>query len=146
MSYYSNRSDSVLEEIPELDLELISPNTHSYMKPEQGGHKLVVIGKPGTGKTTLIADILYSKKHLIPVGQVFSGTEDSNGFYRQMFPSTFVFNKYDEDSIKKFIARQKIAKQHLENPWSVLLIDDCTDEPAVFRKPLQQGLYKRGRH
>ena len=125
---------------------MISPSTDTYMNPDKGGSKIVVIGKPGTGKTTLISAILYAKKHMIPVGQVFSGTEDSNGFYRKMFPSTFVYNKYDEDAIKKFVARQKIAKQHLENPWSVLLIDDCTDEPALFRKPLQQGLYKRGRH
>jgi tRNA-dihydrouridine synthase len=57
-----------------------------------------------------------------------------------------VFNTYDEEQIEKIIKRQKIAKEHLENSWAVMILDDCTDDPALFRKPLQQGLYKRSRH
>lgn len=99
-----------------------------------------------TGKTTLIASLLYAKKHIFPVAQVYSGTEDSNGFYRKMFPSTFVFNEYSEEQLRDFVRRQKIAKQHLDNPWAFLIVDDCTDDPSLFKKPLQQGFYKRGRH
>jgi hypothetical protein len=99
-----------------------------------------------TGKTTLIASLLYSKKHIYPTAMAMSGTEDSNHFYRSIFPSTFVFNNYDEEQITKFIKRQKLAKEHLANPWSVLILDDCTDDPSLFKKPLQQGMYKRGRH
>lgn len=99
-----------------------------------------------TGKSTLIASLLYAKKHIFPVAIAFSGSEDSNGFYRKLLPSTFVYNDYDEEAIKNFVRRQKIAKQHLENPWAVILIDDCTDDPRVFNTPLQQGMYKRGRH
>jgi hypothetical protein len=39
-----------------------------------------------------------------------------------------------------------MAKKHLENPWAVLLCDDCTDDPRIFNHKLQQGLYKYGRH
>ena len=99
-----------------------------------------------TGKSTLIAALLYAKKHIYPCGIVFSGTEDSNGFYKKMFPDTFIFNKYDEDQLKSFIKRQKIAKKHVKNPWAVCLLDDCTDTPSIFSKPLQQGIYKNSRH
>ena len=99
-----------------------------------------------TGKSTLIASILYAKKHIFPVGMVMSGSEDSNGFYRKIFPSTFVFNEYNEEKIEEFVKRQKIAKTHLKNPWAVLLLDDCTDKPSIFNTELQHGLYKRGRH
>jgi len=99
-----------------------------------------------TGKSTLIASLLYAKKHIYPCGMVISGTEDSNGFYKTMFPSTFIFNKYDEEQLRSFIKRQKIAKKHLSNPWGVCILDDCTDNPGLFRKPLQQGIYKNSRH
>jgi hypothetical protein len=132
--------------IRELNLEMIQPNTSQLTKYDNKAMKVVVLGKPGTGKSTLISSILYAKKHIIPVGMVMSGTEDSTGFYGTMFPSSFVFNKYDEDQIQKFIRRQKIAKQHLPNPWSVLILDDCTEDPAIFRKPLQNNLFKNGRH
>jgi hypothetical protein len=57
-----------------------------------------------------------------------------------------VYNKLEEKKIEDFVTRQKIAKKHLTNPWSVILLDDCTDEPKVLNKPIFQGMYKNGRH
>lgn len=99
-----------------------------------------------TGKTTLIASILYAKKHIYPCGMFMSGSEDSNGFYQRIIPSTFVYNEYNPEKVKDFIRRQKIARQHLPNPWGVLLLDDCTDDPKTMKTPLMQGIFKRGRH
>jgi len=99
-----------------------------------------------THNTTLITSLLYEKRHIFPIGMVMSGTEDSNGHYRKIFPASFVFNRLNEEKIEQFITRQKIAKQHVSNPWAILLLDDCTDDPKLFSKPLFQGLYKNGRH
>ena len=139
-------SPSTLQ-IKELDLELIHPNSKNFMIPDQGGSKIVVIGKPGTGKSTLIASILYAKKHIFPCGVAFSGTEDSNEFYKKIFPDTFIHSSYDESAIANYIKRQKLSKKYIENfPWAILLLDDCTDQPGIFNKSLQLNLYKNGRH
>ena len=131
--------------IHELNLDLINPSPQS-IKKKVGGSKLVFIGKPGTGKSRMIASVLYNKRSIIPVGLVMSGTEDSSPYYENIFPKTFIYNNYDEAVIEKFIQRQKLAKANIPNAWAVLLIDDCTDSPSVFKKPLQQSLYKYGRH
>jgi len=99
-----------------------------------------------TGKSTLIKSLLYSKKHIFPCGIAISGTEDSNHAYRDFMPSSFIYNEYSEDVITEFIKRQKLAAQHLKNPWSVLILDDCTDDPKIFNSPIQHALYKKGRH
>ena len=138
--------DPTVIKIKELDLDVINPRTSNYMDPDSYGSKILVIGKPGTGKSTLIASILYAKKHIFPIGMVFSGTEDSNGFFKKILPSTFIYNEYNPEKIENFIKRQKIARRHIENPWGMIIIDDCTDDPKILATPLQQGMFKRGRH
>jgi hypothetical protein len=99
-----------------------------------------------TGKSTLVSSLLYEKSHIFSSGVVMSGTEDSNHHYSKIFPESFVYGKLDKPKIEDFIKRQKIAKQHLPNPWSVLLLDDCTDDPKLFNDPMFQGIFKNGRH
>lgn len=99
-----------------------------------------------TGKSVLLKSLLYAKKHIFPVGMVFSGTEDSNRAFAQHFPETFVYEELDIDRIDSFIRRQKIARQHLENPWATLIIDDCTDDPKILNHKIFKGLFKNGRH
>jgi hypothetical protein len=115
-------------------------------KGEEDGTKIIIIGKAGSGKSSLIKDILAAKAHLIPVAQVFSGTEDSNHAFASIVPDVCLFNKLDTKAMEEFKKRQKIAKQWLKFPWALQVIDDCTDDPKLFTKPLFQSYYKNGRH
>ena len=134
-------------EIRELDPDSITPTMAQVMGNQTGkGSKIVVIGKPGTGKTRLISSLIFEKRQCFPVGVVMSGTEDSNSQYSTMFPSTFVFDALDMDVLQNFIKRQKIALKFTECPWALVLLDDCTDDPRMFRSPLFQGIFKNGRH
>ena len=96
--------------IKQLDVDIIPPSTKSMYNKDQGGSKIVVIGKPGTGKTTLIASLLYEKRNIFPTGLVMSGTEDSNGYYKKIFPSTFVYNKLVEKKIPILYLGKKSRK------------------------------------
>ena len=57
---------SQIVNINELDLNIINPTDVTAEGIEKGGSKIVVIGKPGTGKSTLISSILYAKRNIIP--------------------------------------------------------------------------------
>jgi hypothetical protein len=134
--------------IKQLNTDIIRPNTNDILNPEEasGGDKIVVIGKAGTGKSTLITSLLYEKSHIIPTGLVMSGTEDSNQHFSRIFPSTFIYNKLNTNAIEEYVKRQKLAIKYLPNSWSLLLLDDCTDDPKIMKTPLFEGLYKNGRH
>ena len=110
------------------------------------GVKIVVIGKAGSGKSSLIKDIIASKSHIIPVAQVFSGTEDSNGTYASFMPDVCIHNKLDFKALEQFKTRQKIAGKYLKYPYAINIIDDCTDDPKLLKKPIIQDVYKNGRH
>jgi len=86
-----------------------------------------------TGKSSIITSIVDAKKHIIPVSQIFSGTEDFNDIK-------------DLKPLENFVVRQKYAKRYLSNPWAIQIIDDCTDDPKILTKPLFQSYYKNGRH
>jgi len=136
--------------INELDINTLKPE---HPKDFKNGCKLVIIGAPGTGKSTIIKSIIYAKKHILAVGQVFSGTEDSNGFFGEFFPDSFIYNGLDASDLtplEHFQKRQKIARQYIEPtggyPWALNVIDDCTYDTAFLKKPIMKNLMKNGRH
>ena len=129
--------------IRELDLSTLHPQTAADMS----SGRYIAIGRPGSGKSSVIMSLIYAKKHIIPVAQIFSGTEDSNHFYSKRFPEAFLFGQLSEDAVGSFVRRQKLAMQYLpECPWALQLIDDCTDDPKILKRPLFQNIYKNGRH
>lgn len=129
--------------IKEFDLNKMHPLDANDL---ESGVKIVVIGKPKTGKSTIIEQIMLYKAHICPVSQIFSGTEDTNHFYAPRSTDITVFEKLDTKAVENFIKRQKIARQYLTNPWAMQILDDCTDDPSIIKTPLFQAIYKRGRH
>ena len=111
-----------------------------------GNHRYLLGDFTVTHNTSTLTSLLYEKRHLFPVGMVFSGTEDSNGHWGKMFPPSFIYNKLDLDRIEDFIRRQKLAKKNLPNPWGVLLLDDCADDPKSINSSLFNSIFKNGRH
>lgn len=108
--------------------------------------KIVVIGKPATGKSTVIRDIIKAFRHRFPVAKVFSGTEENNHFYAQMVPDLFVHSGYSEPEMEDFARRQKLAmRNNPENSAGLIVVDDCSDDPKFFNRPLFQKFYKNGR-
>lgn len=131
--------------------EIIRPNSRNWRDVatlEKGGLVTALIGQRGTGKSRIIRSLIYEKSHVFPTGEVISETEDSNHFYSKFFPGICIHNKLEKDmsQIKNFIRRQKIAKEYLENPWSILLLDDCMSDPKIFNDKTFQELIKNGRH
>ena len=132
--------------IKEFDLDRIKPNPMNQRVPEVGGSNIVVLGRSGQGKSVLIKSIFYAKKDIIPVAVVISPSEPVNKFYKNFVPDTFVYDEYTEENVTKALTRQKLAKDHLENPWSILCLDDCTVDSKIYNAGVQQKLHKIARH
>ena len=108
----------------------------------------VFIGKRNTGKSFLIRDIMYYKKH-IPTGIVLSGTEEGNGFYGNFIPDLFIYGEYDRDAIDRVMARQKklIRDDRTgSNISTFLLLDDCMYDNKFLKDTCIRQIFMNGRH
>lgn len=116
----------------------------------------IVIGKKHTGKSTLIQDLLFfSAKTGIPRVCVFSGTEESNGFYKQYVPGTFIFDDTDvENRLEAIVQNQKdlaMMKQmgrvdkNLDTRI-VIVLDDVGYKKEVLKSKIIRQIFMNGRH
>lgn len=108
----------------------------------------VFIGRRGTGKTSLVTDILYIKRD-IPVGVVMSGTEEGNGHYGNFVPDSFIYPDFDKNVIEKVITRQKRlmqAKDPNVDTRVFMLLDDCMYDKKITREKCMRAIAMNGRH
>jgi hypothetical protein len=105
----------------------------------------VVIGKRGTGKSTLVTDLLYHKRD-IPVGVVMSATEEGNHYYKQFVPDLFIYGDYSKDTIEKVIARQKKLVSAGSPKPAFILLDDCMYNKAFMKDTCIRQCFMNGRH
>tara|TARA_R110000803_G_scaffold91942_8_gene159445 strand:+ start:79 stop:861 length:783 start_codon:yes stop_codon:yes gene_type:complete len=106
----------------------------------------VLIGKRNTGKSTLVTDILYHKKHL-PAGIVMSATEEGNHHYQQFVPDLFIYGDYDKDAIERVLERQRQILMH-KKPISpaFILLDDCMYDKKFMKDTCIRKCFMNGRH
>jgi len=117
-------------------------------KTGAGPATCVFIGKRGTGKSTLVADILYQLRK-INAGVAISATEDGNAFYANFIPDVLIHSEYKPEIIEQVINRQKkiIAKNKNDIEGDVfVLLDDCMYDKKMIRDTNIRGIFMNGRH
>lgn len=150
-----------IKDVSVTGIKIVPVGVGKYWGFELDGNNRYLMGDftvtHNTGKSTIIKSILYAKKHIFSVGAFWSGTEDSNGFFKSFTPSTFIRDGMIDSSnpecfvpLENLNKRQKIARKYLEprgdNPWCVEVLDDCTADPKFLKKTVIKDTYKNGRH
>ncbi len=108
----------------------------------------VFIGKRGTGKSTLVADILYHIRK-ISAGVAISATEDGNAFYASYIPELLIHSEYKPEIIQNVITRQKRSianKKETSESDVFVLLDDCMYDKKMIRDTNIRGIFMNGRH
>lgn len=130
--------------IREFNIDTIYPR--DIADKEETGSKIVIIGKPSSGKSVLIKHICYVKKHQFPASCVANGNEDANDFYKTSFPNATLHTELTDELMEGVRQRQLVAKKHLVNPWMIFIKDDVVDNASHFKRPSIVTFYKRARH
>jgi len=135
-------------ELQELDVERdILPNQDSLTN-KTGGGRYLIIGRPGSGKSILMKDILYYKRNFIPVVSVVSTTEKFNNFYEGFVPKLFVHDAYRPDIVTDFVNHQAKVMQKVDynSSYAALIMDDCAADSKIVNSKELENVLKNGRH
>lgn len=108
---------------------------------------MVFIGKRRTGKSFLMRDILYHKRH-IPAGIVISHTEKLSPFFQKFIPKMFIHHEYNSKILQDiFIRQQKAVDENWTIPHCFLVMDDClSDSKNWSRDKSLKEVFYNGRH
>ncbi len=108
----------------------------------------IIVGPPGSGKTTFIENVAYYLKHKYPVCRSFIGTEGGYNTFCKITHPLYVSNHYNEEEEKNHIFRQKTCA--IENGdkspanYAINVIDDASDDPKIYKTSTMKGLFKLG--
>ena len=113
---------------------------------------IFLIGRRGTGKSTIIRDLCYHFRHRPDVAGILPiavcPTEDTaeEGF-QNFIPQSMIFKNYDERTIQRIMDTQKKMWKGGNGKYHILLIlDDCVYDKKIFRSKLFRELMMNGRH
>jgi energy-coupling factor transporter ATP-binding protein EcfA2 len=117
----------------------------------------IIVGPPGSGKTSFIENLAYYNKHRYPVGRAFMGTPSAYKRFCDIFHPLYVSQTYDEEAEKDHITRQRTCIHENNSAldvkpgdpgyvgnYAMNILDDVTDDPKIFKSKVVKGLFKLG--
>ena len=139
-----------------LELKKFDMKRITFLKDENKGPVIVLIGRRDTGKSYLVRDLLYHHRD-IPIGTVISGTEAGNGFYASHVPKLFIHDEYSSGIIENILKRQKSVMKEVQkqiqmyksskiDPRTFVILDDCLYDNSWAKDKLMRLLFMNGRH
>lgn len=121
---------------------------------------VLLLGKRGTGKSTLLQDLMYHVHTRLFAGIAMAPTEDSVTMFESFLPRCFVFNNFSVDAVERLMQtkrvlsrmnRKKQSQAELEGKEFVrrhvaVLLDDCMYEKKNLKHTAIRDIFMNGRH
>ena len=109
-----------------------------------------IVGKRGTGKSTLVFDILHRFRR-IPLGLAMSESEGANDAYARIIPRNFIYEEYNDKAVNHLLKYQKCQKMQNNcdkemTPCAFLVVDDCMTNKRWHNTKSVKTIFKNGRH
>lgn len=107
---------------------------------------VLLIGKRGTGKSTLMRDIMYHMKDRLNFGLAMSPTEESTASLGTFIPRSCIYNQFSSAALDVMLEIQR--KSVKKGKWKkvYLIMDDCMYDKRVMKGVNIRELFMNGRH
>lgn len=107
---------------------------------------VLLIGKRGSGKTTLMKDLMYHMREKLDFGLAMSPTEETTESLSSFVPPSCIYNTFSSPALDVMLElqRQQVKSGRFRNVY--LLLDDCMYDKKIMAGVNTRQLFMNGRH
>ena len=107
---------------------------------------VMCIGKRGTGKTTLIRDIMSHMAERVDFGIAMCGTEETARDMGEFIPPSCIYNEYSAEALDVLLKHQKKTVMGGAYKKTYLIMDDTLYDKSILKSKNMRRLFMNGRH
>jgi len=107
---------------------------------------ILIVGKRGTGKSTLLKDLLYHIRKRVDVGFGMTPTLDTARMLEECLPRSHIYNDYSLDTVKNILGNMKALEKARKVRHAMLALDDCMYDKTVMKTKEMREIHMNGRH
>jgi len=113
------------------------------MKPNR---TILVVGKRGTGKSTLLKDILYHLRKRVSTGFAMSPTHDTIRMFEDCLPCSHIYNEYNLDVVRTLLESLASLQEQRKLRDVAFILDDCMFDKGIMKTKEMREIHMNGRH
>lgn len=107
---------------------------------------ILVLGKRGSGKTTLVKDIVFNLRKKLDTGFVITPTIDTQIEFEDCFPKSHIYDEYNIETVRNIVdSAESLKAQNIER-HILLIVDDCMYDNSVMKTVEMRKIHMNGRH
>lgn len=107
---------------------------------------VLLIGKRGTGKSTLLKDLMFHMRQKFEFGIAMSPTEEATSDLSSYIPSSWIYSNFSNDKVELLLEEQRRAGRKGRHRHVFLLLDDCMYDKKILKGTNIRNLFMNGRH
>jgi len=110
-------------------------------------HRIILlVGRRGSGKSTLMEDILYTTSKNYDLAIAMSPTEESLAMFRKHIPPACVYDSFSLQKIEEIVAMQKELCRSGKHRSVLICLDDCMYDKKIMKSTCIREIHYNGRH
>ena len=111
-------------------------------------HRIILlIGKRGTGKSTLINDLMSHLKSYVNLPFAMTPTEESTTMFESCMPNSCIHPNAGANTLQNVIEHQrKVGRKKMKQENILLVLDDMMYDKKIMKSVEMRDIFMNGRH